>query len=446
MLQRNVEKSIEKYLLSNKNKALLVDGARQVGKTYIIRELLKKHNLDYVEINFIENKKAKEVFTNFENVEDIINRITAITNHKLIKNKTIIFFDEVQEVKEIVTSIKFLVEEGSFKYILSGSMLGVELNDIKSQPVGFMDEIKMNPLDFTEFITALGVQDETIKYLYECFLDNKQIDEVINEKILKYFSLYNVVGGMPEAVNIYKETFDLNEVLNVQRNIILRYREDIVKYVDKEKLYIKTIYDNIPSELNKENKRFKYTNVGKNFRFTREENNFLWLVDAGVANACYVVDELRIPLKLSKSTNLFKLYLSDVGLLTSMYDKSIQMKIINNDNDINYGAIYENAVSQILKSHGYDLYYYNNKKRGELDFVIENNDKVYIIEIKSGKTYNRHNALSNVVNENLNGITEGNVFANCNYKKIKNINYYPIYMIDFLRKEDLNDKNIYKVE
>lgn len=446
MIHRNAEKSIEKYLLSDKNKALLIDGACQVGKTYIIRELLNRHNLDYVEINFIENKKAKEVFANFENVEDIINRITAITNHKLIKNKTIIFFDEVQEVKEIVTSIKFLVEEGSFKYILSGSMLGVELNDIKSQPVGFMDEIKMYPLDFTEFIMALGVQDETIKYLNECFINNNSVDDVINEKILKYFRLYNVVGGMPEAVNIYKDTYDLNEVLNVQKNIVLRYREDIVKYVDKEKIYIKTIYDNIPAELNKENKRFKYINIGKNFRFGREENNFIWLVDAGVANACYVVDELKIPLKLSKATNLFKLYLSDVGLLTSMYDKNVQMKIINNENDINYGSIYENAVAEILKSHEYDLYYYNNKKRGEIDFVIENDGKICINEIKSGKTYNRHNALTNIVNEKVNGITSGNVFANCNTHKEKNINYYPIYMIDFIRKEDVNKKNIYKVE
>ena len=446
MISRNNEKNIEKYLLSTNNKALLVDGARQVGKTYIIRELLKKHNIDYVEINFIENKDAKEIFKDFGNVEDIINRITATTNHKLIKNKSVIFFDEVQEVKELVTSIKFLVEDGSFKYILSGSMLGVELSDIKSQPIGYMDEIKMYPLDFTEFIKALNVQDETIKYINDCFVNNKLVDKVINDKMLKYFRLYSVVGGMPEAVNIYKDTFDLNEVLNVQKNIILHYREDIVKYVDKEKLYIKNIYDNIPAELNKENKRFKYINLGKSFRFTREENNFIWLTDAAVANACYVVEDLKIPLKLNKSTNLFKLYLSDVGLLTSMYDKSVQMKIINGDNDINYGAVYENAVSQILKSHGYDLYYYNNKKRGELDFVIENDGYVYIIEVKSGKTYNRHNAVSNVVNEKVNGINEGNVYANCNIKKINNINYYPIYMIDFLRKEYPNKKNIYKIE
>lgn len=446
MLKREISKKIKEYLNNSNKKALLIDGARQVGKTYIIRAILNELNADFIEINFIENKNAKELFSNVNNVSDILNRISVISNKTIKKGKTIIFFDEVQEVKEIVTAIKFLVEEGSFKYILSGSMLGVELQNIKSQPVGYLDELKMYPLDFTEFIEAVGVKSDTIDNIKYSFQHNKEVDKLINDKMLELFRLYCIVGGMPQAVATYIETNDLNEVLNVQKNIMLRYREDIVKYVDKEKIYLKAIFDNIPSELNKENKRFIYTNVGKGFRFDREENNFLWLTDAGVANACFVVDELKMPLKLSKATNLFKLYLSDVGLLVSTFDKIVVKNILNNENDINFGSIYENAVSQILKAHGFDLYYYNNKKRGEIDFVVEYNNEIYLMEIKSGKTYNRHRAISNVVSNNINGIKKAYLFGNCNVYEKDNIQYYPIYMIDMLRKEEMDEKLIYKVE
>lgn len=446
MLKREISKKIKEYLNNSNKKALLVDGARQVGKTYIIRAILNEINADFIEINFIENKNAKELFSNVNNVSDILNRISVISNKTIKKGKTIIFFDEVQEVKEIVTAIKFLVEEGSFKYILSGSMLGVELQNIKSQPVGYLDELKMYPLDFTEFIEAVGVKSDTIDNIKYSFQHNKEVDKLINDKMLELFRLYCIVGGMPQAVATYIDTNDLNEVLNVQKNIMLRYREDIVKYVDKEKLYLKAIFDNIPSELNKENKRFIYTNVGKGFRFDREQNNFLWLTDAGVVNACFVVDELKMPLKLSKATNLFKLYLSDVGLLVSTFDKIVEKNILNNENDINFGSIYENAVSQILKAHGFDLYYYNNKKRGEIDFVVEYNNEIYLMEIKSGKTYNRHRAISNVVSNNINGIKKAYLFGNCNVYEKDNIQYYPIYMIDVLRKEETDEKLIYKIE
>ena len=292
MLKRTISSKISHFLHSPTKNSLLVAGARQVGKTFLIRELLKQENCDFVEINFLENRKAKELFLNYKNTKDLLDRISAISNHSLIKGKTIIFFDEVQEVKEIVTAIKFLVEEGSFKYILSGSMLGVELTSIISQPVGYMDEIKMYPLDFSEFATALGVSDATLEMLKENFKKREAVDNIINDQMLLLFKLYLIIGGMPEAINTYISTNDLNEVFNIQKNIMLRYREDIVKYVDKEKIYIKAIFDNIPSELNKQNKRFIYNNVNKNFRFDRSENNFIWLTDAGVANACFVVDEL----------------------------------------------------------------------------------------------------------------------------------------------------------
>lgn len=445
MLNRKVSTKILDYINGTKQKALLVTGARQVGKTFLIRELLKQQNCDFIEINFLENRLARNLFTSYNDTQDLLNKISVISNHVLKKKETIIFFDEVQEVKELVTAIKFLVSEGSYKYILSGSMLGVELNNIASQPIGYMDEIKMFPLDFTEFASAIGITDSTINMLKNSFIHKTKVDDTINEKMLSLFKLYLVIGGMPEAINAYLSTNDLNEVLNTQKNIMLRYREDIVKYVDKSKIYIKAIFDNIASELNKKNKRYIYTNIDKKLRFNREQNNFIWLTDAGVANACFVVDELRIPLKLSKASNLFKLYQSDVGLLVSTCDKILQMNILNDNKDVNFGSIYENAVSQLLKAHGYDLYFYNNKKRGEIDFVIEEKNNIYLIEIKSGKYYARHQALSNVINDKLNGITTGYVYGNCNVYTENNIQYYPIYMIDFLNKDD-DTQNIYKFD
>lgn len=319
MLKRRMQKDLEHFFASGQKGALMITGARQVGKTYLIRQFAKEHFENVVEINFLENTGAVKLFENAGSSEDILLRISALTDIPMKKGKTVIFFDEVQECKEIVTAIKFLVEEGSYRYILSGSLLGVELKDIRSVPVGYMTIYEMFPMDFFEFCEANRVSEKIILRLKECFEKQEPIDNVIHEKMLELFHLYLLVGGMPAAVQTYLQHNNLREVQEVQKGIVQLYKKDIAKYDPEEKLYLEDIFNLIPAELNSKNKRFILKNLNENFKFSRYEHSFIWLKEAGVALPVYCAQEPEIPLLLSKSTNLFKLFLSDVGLLASMY-------------------------------------------------------------------------------------------------------------------------------
>ena len=366
MIPRKIERRLEAFYKSDNKKALLITGARQVGKTYIIRELGKKYK-SFIEINFLENPNARALFENATDSTDLLLRLSALTTTPLIKGETLIFLDEVQECKEIVTAIKFLVEEGSYRYVLSGSLLGVDLKDIRSVPVGYMDIVGMYPLDFEEFVRANGVSDRVINALRKSFDNKIEVDNIVHEKLMELFRLYLIVGGMPSAVVKYLETNNLQVVVQEQRSIIALYKKDIAKYDPKNKLYLEDIFDLIPSELNAKNKRFILKNLNEHFKLSRYVNSFIWLKDAGVALPTFCVSEPVSPLLLSKSTNLFKLYLSDVGLLASMYMDNIQIKILSKEKDINFGSVYENAAAQELKAHGFELFYFNSKKQGELD-------------------------------------------------------------------------------
>ena len=253
MIHRKIERCLDDFYKSENRKALLITGARQVGKTYIIRELGKKYK-SFIEINFLENPNARALFENATDSNDLLLRLSAITTTPLIKGETLIFLDEVQECKEIVTAVKFLVEEGSYRYILSGSLLGVDLKDIRSVPVGYMDIVEMYPLDFEEFIRAYGVSDRVMNNLKVCFDNKTTVDAVVHEKLMELFRLYLIVGGMPSVVNQYLATNNLQEVVQEQRNIIALYKKDIAKYDPKNKLYLEDIFDLIPSELNAERK------------------------------------------------------------------------------------------------------------------------------------------------------------------------------------------------
>ena len=434
-LYREIENNIEHFFTSDRKEALLITGARQVGKTFIIRKCVSRYFEHVVEINFIENPDAVKLFANAKNSEDILLRISAFTDIPLIPGKTIIFFDEVQECKEIVTAIKFLVEEGSYRYILSGSLLGVELKDIRSVPVGYLSVLEMYPLNFFEFCKANKVSQRIFDMLAECWDQKVAIDQMVHEKLLDLFHLYLIVGGMPAVVERYLKTKNLQEVYQIQKGILQLYKKDIAKYDPKNKLYLEEIFNLIPSELNSKNKRFILKNLNENFRFSRYEHSFIWLKEAGVALPVYCVQEPEIPLLLSKSTNLFKLFLSDVGLLAAMYADGLQIKILNKEKDINFGSIYENAIAQELKMHGFDLYYFNSKKQGELDFVIEYQGNVFPIEVKSGKGYTRHNALDNVLAVPRYHIEQALVFCNENIHKEGKILYMPVYMAGMLKKQ-----------
>lgn len=439
MLKRKIEQNI-KHFFENQKKALLITGARQIGKTFIIRQYARETKKNFVEINFLENKSARDLFNDASSSEDIFLKLSVITDVPLEPENTIIFFDEVQECKEIVTAIKFLVEDSRFEYILSGSLLGVELKDISSVPVGYMDIYEMFPLDFEEFCVANKVSEKVIESLKESFIERKPVDSLIHDKMMELFRLYLMVGGMPDAVNTFLKTKNLKEVEEVQKGINRLYKADISKYDKDNKLYIEDIFQLIPSELNEKNKRFILKNLNENFKFSRYENSFIWLKEAGVALPVYCASEPVSPLVLSRSTNLFKLFMADVGLLASTYADGLQIKILNKEKDINFGSVYENVVAQELRAHGFDLYYYNNKRQGELDFLIEQKSSVVPIEVKSGKGYARHNALTNVLHTENYEINEGIVLCNDNISvenvsKNKKVIYYPIYMMMFIQKE-----------
>lgn len=444
MIARKIEEDLKRFFASQDKKALLVTGARQVGKTYIIEELGKKAFLSFVKINFIENKQAKELFEGATDIGSLLLRLSAVADGPLEPGKTLIFLDEVQECKEIVTAIKFLVEEGSYKYILSGSLLGVDLKDIRSVPVGYMDVVEMFPMDIEEFALANGVAPRIIDSLRDSFESKVSVDPVVHEKMMELFRLYLIVGGMPAVVQKYLNTNNIKEVVREQQSIVTLYKRDIAKYDPDNKLYLEEIFDLIPSELNAKNKRFIMKNLNENFKFSRYHNSFLWLKDAGVALPVYCANEPKVPLLLSKSRNLFKLFLSDVGLLASMYMNDIQIRILNREKDINFGAVYENVAAQELRAHGFDLYYFNSRKQGEIDFLVERKGDVLPLEIKSGKDYTKHAALRNVMASDEYAIPEAFVFHNGNISVADRVTYYPIYMLMFLKKDPLPDDVLYK--
>lgn len=443
MINRKILRYLKNHYKDSKN-ALLITGARQTGKTFSIRAFGKsfKH---FVEINFVENPDAVAIFREAKDGENILLRLSALANKPLVKGETLVFFDEVQQCPEIVTAIKFLVEEGSYRYILSGSLLGVALKDLRSEPVGYMGVKEMYPLDFEEFIEAVGLGKNVLEALRQDWINRKEVDAVVHEKIMELFRLYLVVGGMPAAVNQYLKSNNLQEVLRVQQDIIRLYKRDIAQYDHHNKLYIEEIFNLIPPELNTKNKRFILKRLNENAKFERFQNSFLWLKNAGVALPVYNVEEPKMPLLLARSRNLFKLFQSDIGLLAAQYAEGIQLRIIKGDKDINFGSIYENAVAQELIAHGLEPYYYNNKKRGEIDFVLELGGKVLPIEVKSGKDYETHRALSNIMDCDEYDLPEAIVFYNGNLQQKGNILYAPIYMVMFLKKNN-DTPGYYKID
>ena len=326
MLKRKIDHYIKRYYETTRN-ALLITGARQIGKTYSIRQFGKSFK-SFVEINFIDNPEAIDVFKGAKGSADILFRLSAMTTIPLIKGETLIFFDEVQKCPEMVTAIKFLVDEGSYRYILSGSLLGVELKDLRSEPVGYMGIKDMYPLDFEEFISCVGINDKIIDSLRNAWESRVAVDEFVHSKIMELFRLYLVVGGMPAAVSKYIESNNLQAVMAVQQDIIRLYKRDIAQYDPDNKLYIEEIFNLIPPELNAKNKRFILKKLYENAKFERYQNSFLWLKNAGVALSVYNVEEPKIPLLLARSRNLFKFFQNDIGLLAAQYAEGIQLRII----------------------------------------------------------------------------------------------------------------------
>lgn len=435
MLKRKVQYQIAEWIKQGE-KALLVYGVRQAGKTFIIRKCLEEAGGDFVEFNLIRQPELVEIMAKSSSIDDLILKLSLYSDKKIIPGKTILFFDEIQKYKDIVTKIKFLVEDKRFRYVLSGSLLGVEIVNLKSAPVGYLQTLKMVPLDFEEFLQVFNVEEEILNILNRSFITKQPVDEIIHNKMMEIFNLYLIIGGMPAAVEKYRNRADIDEVMEEHRAIMEQYMLDFTQYEEENrKLIIRNIYELIPAEINEKNKRFMIADIDKNLRYDKTKDSFTWLLKSGVALAAHNATEPKVPLLLNKKSSLFKMFLSDVGLLTTIYGKTCKLKIMNGDRDINKGAVYENVVAQELSAHGYALYYYNSKKNGEIDFVIEHEGEILPIEVKSGKDYEKHSALNNVSNSKEYGVKEAYIFTNDNVKVKGKYTYYPVYMLMFLKNE-----------
>lgn len=374
-----------------------------------------------------------EAFDSAKNSKDLMLKISTLANIKLVENETIIFIDEIQEAKDAITPIKFLVQNTKFKFIFSGSLLNVKIQDILSMPIGFLKILQMYPMDFEEFIMAVGVSEKIMEYLKECFNNLQKIDSIIHKQLMNLFYTYLVVGGMPKAVSTFIKTNNISEVNEVLQEIHLGYEQDITKYQKIDKLLIRDIYNLIPSELNNQNKLFILKNLNEKARFYKYETSFTWLKNSGVGLFVHNVDNPIYPLLASKERTLFKLFPSDVGLLTYKIFNGNQIQILIGDTSKhNYGVICESFVAQELKAHNFDLYFHTNKKRGEIDFLIEKLNEIIPIEVKSGKDYKRHSALNNLLNEKNFNFGKGIVLCNDNIQKINKVIYLPIYMTMFI--------------
>lgn len=432
MLKRDVEKEINEWILNDK-RALLIDGARQVGKTFIIRQCLEESSYTFIEYNLINDEKVVDIIKNSNNTDDLILKLSLNTDKKVVPNKTIFFFDEIQVYKEILTKIKFLADDERYKFILSGSLLGIEMSGLKSAPVGYLKTIKMYPLSFKEFLQLFNIQDEVFDILKNVYINHKEVDPYIHERMMNLFNLYMIIGGMPAAVDAYLKTNNIDDVIDIHNNIVEQYKVDFTKYESEDKkLIISNIYDLIPAELNSSNKRFNIADINKNLRYEKISDSFVWLYKAGVALPAFNVTEPKSPLKLNEKSSLMKVFLSDIGMLTTLYGKNCKLMILNNDKDINAGSIYENVVAQELTNKGIDLYYYNSKKYGEIDFLFEDENGVVLIEVKSGKGYQRHSAINNIKEIYK---AKAIVFSEENITFENNILYLPLYMLMFIKKE-----------
>lgn len=447
MLKRTVYDKLIRWKESQNRRALCIIGARQTGKTTIIREFGKKNYKYFVEINFVTDKDAEKIFDDSLDADTIIENLTAFKMQKMEPGETLVFLDEIQECPNARSAIKFLVEDGRFDYIESGSLLGVRHREVRSYPVGFEEICYMYPMSFEEFIIANGVQESTLEMLDSCCRTGSEVSQSVHDTMLKLFYTYIVVGGMPAAVQTYITTRDIGKVVNIQREILELYRLDISKYAEgNDKIKIRAIFDSIPSQLDDKNRRFFLSKVDKNGRQNRYENSFLWLSDAGVALPSYNVTEPQPPLQLNEKRNIFKLFMNDTGLLCAACMKNIQFDILQGNVAVNMGSILENLFAQAIKCNGFSLNYYESKKYGEIDFVVQNGMMIDLIEIKSGNDYTKHPALDNMMKTDNWSFGEKIVFCKGNIRKQGEILYLPWYMIMFYRPDPVPEGYIYEVD
>ena len=439
MLKRKFTSVLEQYLTENTNKILLVNGARQIGKSYLIRYVGKKLYPHFVEINLQKDKEGPAIFSHVHTTQELYMQVSTIANEILgNKSDTLIFLDEIQAYPHLLTMLKFLREDGRYHFIASGSQLGIALADT-SVPMGSVAIETMYQLDFEEFLWANGAGQEAIDGMRDLFEKRQPLPEGLHRYILQQFQYYLLVGGLPDAVNHFVESHNMREVRDIHRDIHELYRTDASQYDAERKLMIRRIYDMVPSQLENRKKRIVYQNIEdkKGKHFADYQNEFEYLIESGITLEVKAVSQPKYPLAESSSKNLLKLYLNDVGLLTYLlYGLNINA-VLQDERSINLGTVYESVVAQELRAHGFKLYYYDNKKKGEVDFLINDysTTQVLPLEIKSGKDYKEHSALSKFLEEKEYNIHQAIVFSNePRVWQDKGIWYMPIYYVMFLQK------------
>ena len=439
MLYRKIEKVIEEHLESNSGKVLLIDGARQVGKTFIIRYVGQRLFENYIELNMVEDSVGDRLFENVRTVEDFYIQVSMLAGDRMKeRDNTLIFIDEIQAYPHLLTLLKFLSQDNRFHYIASGSLLGVTLSQTTSIPMGSIRKVRMFPLDFEEFLYANGMNELVISSMRKKFECLESLEENMHKKMMDLFRKYLLVGGLPDAVNSYIAEKNIRSVREIQSEIHDYYAADASKYDEERKLKIRRIYDLIPSNMENKKKRVVVQSIEnkKGRTFSDYEDEFEYLISAGIALNVQAISNPSFPLIESAGKNLLKLYLNDVGILTGiLYGNNIRA-VLDDERSINLGSVYESVAASELIAHGYKLFYYDNRNKGEVDYLIDDSDSLSTvpIEIKSGKDYTVHSALNNFVSNEDYHIKKAFVLSNERTVKTKGkIIYIPIYYIMFFR-------------
>lgn len=447
MLYRKIESVIEEHLKSDSKKILLIDGARQVGKTYIIRHVGKKLFDNFIEINMVEDFEGDHLFANVKTVEDFYLQVSMLEGDKMgTKDNTLIFIDEIQVYPHLLTMLKFLSQDDKFTYVASGSLLGVTLSETTSIPMGSIRKVRMFPLDFEEFLYANGMNELVISSMRKKFERLESLDEPIHNKIMDMFRKFLLVGGLPDAVNSYLETKNIQAVRDIQKEIRDYYAADASKYDAEKKLKIRRVYDLIPSNMENKKKRVIAQSIenkkGKTFNDYSDE--FDYLISAGISLNVQAISNPVFPLIESTGKNLLKLYLNDVGILTGiLYGNNIRA-VLDDEKSINLGSVYETVVASELIAHGHKLFYYDNRSKGEVDYLIDDYDSLSAvpIEVKSGKDYTVHSALNTFVSNDDYHIKKAFVVSNeRTVTQSGKVTYIPIYYIMFFNS-DSKETNI----
>lgn len=439
MLYRKIEAPIRKFLQGPRNKVLVVQGARQIGKSYIIRHVASQLFPNYIEVNLVEDKEGSGQFANVHTVEDFYFRLSFIAGDKMkgSRDDTIVFLDEIQEYPQLITLLKFLNADRRFTYVASGSLLGITLGATTSIPIGSLRIMDMYPLDFAEFMYANSVGEYAIETLRGKFQNREAVDENMHSRLISLWKKYLLVGGLPDAVNSFLATTNIVEVREIQQDIIRLYAADAAKYDKEHKLVIKRVYDLIPSCMENKRKRIVLRDIEErqNVRHSTYMEEFEYLIHSGIAIEVMAISNPKYPLSESMSKNLLKLYLNDPGLLSAILYGQDAGAVLDDKLSVNLGSLYESGVAAQLKALGHSLYYYDNKKKGEVDFLINDRSRQSIlpIEVKSGKDYKIHSAIDSFVETADYGIEQAVVLSNnrtieCSGK----ITHLPVYYTPFL--------------